>query len=71
MNLKMVDWESIDKRMDRLEYENACLMNELNDVLQTVCRIGMLAKAADDEKLRNKIMKKADEVVSRVEGIVE
>ena len=22
MNLKMVDWELIDKRMDRLEYEN-------------------------------------------------
>lgn len=67
----MVDWESIDKRMDRLEYENSCLMNELNDVLQTVGRIGMLAKAVDDEKLRNKIMEKADEVVSRVEGIVE
>lgn len=71
MNLEMVDWESIDKRMDRLEYENACLMNELNDILQTVGRIGILAKAVDDEKLRNKIMKKADEVVSRVEGIVE
>lgn len=71
MNLEKIDWESIDKRMDRLEYENHCLMKELNDVLQTVCRIGMLAKAVDDEKLRNKIMKKADEVVSRVEGIVE
>lgn len=71
MNLEMIDWESIDKRMDRLECENACLMNELNDVLQIVGRIGMLAKAVDDEKLRNKIMEKADEVVSRVEGIVE
>lgn len=71
MNLEKVDWESIDKRMDRLEYENHCLMKELNDVLQTVGRIGMLAKAVDDEKLRNKIMKKADAVVSRVEGIVE
>lgn len=71
MNLEKIDWESIDKRMDRLEYENACLMNELNDVLQTVGRIGLLAKAVDDEKLRNKIMEKADEVVSRVEGIVE
>lgn len=71
MNLEMVDWEAIDKRMDRLEYENACLMNELNDVLQIVGRIGILAKTIDDEKLRNQIMKKADEVVSRVEGIVE
>lgn len=71
MNLEKVDWESIDKRMDRLEYENFCLMNELNDVLQTVGRIGILAKAVDDEKLRKKIMEKADEVVSRVEGIVE
>lgn len=71
MNLEMIDWESIDKRMDRLEYENACLMNELNDVLQIVGRIGILAKTIDDEKLRNQIMKKADEVVSRVEGIVE
>lgn len=34
-----------------------------------VGRIGMLAKAIDDEKLRNQIMKKADEVVSRVEEI--
>ena len=71
MNLKMVDWELIDKRMDRLEYENACLMNELNDVLQIVDRIALSAKDIDDEKLRNKIMKKAYEVVSRVEGIVE
>lgn len=71
MNLEKIDWESIDKRMDRLEYENSCLMKELNDVLKTVCRIGMLAKAIDDDKLRNQIMKKADEVVSRVEGIVE
>ena len=67
----MVDWELIDKRMDRLEYENACLMNELNDVLQIVDRIVLSATAIDDEKLRNKIMKKADEVVSRVERIVE
>ena len=67
----MIDWESIDKRMDKLEYENACLMNELNDVLQIVGRIGILAKTIDDEKLRNQIMKKADEVVSRVEGIIE
>ena len=65
----MIDWESIDKRMDRLEYENACLMNELNDVLQTVDRIRLLAKAIDDDKLRNKIMKKADKVVSRVEEL--
>ncbi len=71
MNLEMIDWESIDKRMDKLEYENACLMNELNDVLQIVGRIGILAKTIDDEKLRNQIMKKADEVVSRVEGIIE
>lgn len=67
----MIDWESIDKRMDKLEYENSCLMKELNDVLQIVGRIGILAKTIDDEKLRNQIMKKADEVVSRVEGIVE
>ena len=67
----MVDWELIDKRMDRLEYENACLTNELNDVLQIVDRIVLSATAIDDEKLRNKIMKKADEVVSRVERIVE
>ena len=67
----MIDWESIDKRMDKLEYENACLMNELNDDLQIVGRIGILAKTIDDEKLRNQIMKKADEVVSRVEGIIE
>ena len=67
----MIDWELIDKRMDRLEYENACLMNELNDVLQIVDRIALSAKAIDDEKLRNKIMEKAYEVVSRVEGIVE
>ena len=71
MNLEMVDWELIDKRMDRLEYENHCLMNELNDVLQIVDRIALSAKAIDDEKLRNKIMEKAYEVVSRVEGIVE
>lgn len=71
MNLEMIDWESIDKRMDKLEYENSCLMKELNDVLQIVGRIGILAKTIDDEKLRNQIMKKADEVVSRVEGIVE
>lgn len=71
MNLEMIDWELIDKRMDRLEYENACLMNELNDVLQIVDRIALSAKAIDDEKLRNKIMEKAYEVVSRVEGIVE
>ena len=71
MNLKMVDWELIDKRMDRLEYENHCLMNELNDVLQIVDRIALSAKAIDDNKLRNKIMEKAYEVVSRVEGIVK
>lgn len=69
MNLEKVDWESIDKRMDRLEYENHCLMKELNDVLQTVGRIMLLAKAVDDEKLRNQIMKKAHEVVSRVEEL--
>lgn len=69
MNLEKVDWESIDKRMDRLEYENHCLMKELNDVLQIVDRIVLSAKAIDDEKLRNKIMKKADEVYSRVEEI--
>lgn len=69
MNLEKIDWESIDKRMDRLEYENACLMNELNDILQIVDRIVLSAKAIDDEKLRNKIMKKADEVYSRVEEI--
>lgn len=71
MNLEKVDWELIDKRMDRLEYENHCLMKELNDVLQIVDRIVLSAQAIDDEKLRNKIMEKADEVVSRVEGIVE
>lgn len=48
---------------------NHCLMKELNDVLQIVDRIVMLAKAIDDEKLRNKIMKKADEVYSRMEEI--
>ena len=69
MNLEMVDWKSIDKRMDKLEYENSCLMKELNDVLQTVDRIRLLAKAIDDDKLRNQIMKKADEVVSRVEEL--
>lgn len=35
----MVDWESIGQRMDRLEYENHCLMKELNDVLQIIDRI--------------------------------
>lgn len=68
-NRQKVDWESIDKRMDRLEYENHCLMKELNDVLQIVDRIVLSAKAIDDEKLRNKIMKKADEVYSRMEEI--
>ena len=71
MNLEMIDWELIDKRMDRLEYENHCLMKELNDVLQIIDRIVLSAKVIDDEKLRNKIMEKAYEVVSRVEGIVE
>lgn len=69
MNLEMIDWESIDKRMDKLEYENSCLMKELNDVLQTVDRIRLLAKTIDDDKLRNRIIKKADEVVSRVEEL--
>lgn len=44
-------------------------MNELNDVLQIVGRIWILAKTIDDEKLRKQIMKKADEVVSRVEEL--
>lgn len=44
----MVDWESIDKRMDRLEYENHFLMKKLNDVLQIVDRIVLSAKAFED-----------------------
>lgn len=65
----MVDWELIGQRMDRLEYENHCLMKELNDVLQIIDRIVLSAKVIDDEKLRNKIMKKADEVYSRVDEL--